>query len=76
VRAVSLGVAGKLYVHDSYYDMSGIPALETSVTATGTVGGVSIQPMLSRSWTWANGDYRDDDRVPGAWVVGIVIGSP
>jgi hypothetical protein len=72
----SFGVASKLYLHDSYYDRSGVPAIETSVSATKVLGGVSVQPTLARLWTWANGDYRDDVRVPGGWVLGVAFGSP
>jgi hypothetical protein len=76
VKPVALDLATKLYVHGHYYAMSGIPALETSLKGSVGGGGLSIQPTVSRLWTWPNGDYRGIAAVRRSWVIGIIVASP
>jgi hypothetical protein len=68
-------LATELYYQDHYYGMSGIPALETTLSAATHWGNLSVQPTLSRQWTWPNGDFRDDLAVHGGWVVGLQFAS-
>ncbi len=75
-RGGALGLASKLYVHDHYYGLTGIPAVETGVSVTGPWAGISIQPTLARLWTWSNGDFREDQAIRGGWVVSLVCSSP
>lgn len=74
-RGHSAAFATRLFIHDHYYDVSGIPALETTLSATTDWGRISVQPMLTRLWTWANGDFRADQAVRGGWVVGLQCSS-
>ena len=71
----SMALATRLYIHDHYYELTGIPALETSLSANATWAGISVQPTLSRLWTWPNGDFRGDQAVRGGWVVSLLCSS-
>jgi len=74
-RGGSVALATRLYVHDHYYELTGMPALETSLSASAAWGSIAVQPTLSWIWTWANGDFRDDQAVRGGWVVAIQCSS-
>jgi hypothetical protein len=72
-RDTTLGLSTKLYAHEHYYDMSGIPALETSASLARSFGGLMLQPAISRLWCWQNGDFRDPLEVPPGWVVSLTV---
>ena len=74
-RGGSVGLASRLYIHYHYYGLTGIPALETGLSATTSWGSISFQPTLSRLWTWGNGDFRGDQAVRGGWVAGLLCSS-
>jgi len=73
--AVALGLGSKLYVQDHYYGLSGIPAVETSVSATVPWRGLSLQSTLSRLSAWPNGDFRDDEALKGSWVLSLACST-
>ena len=74
-HGTTLGLAAKLYVHDHYYGLSGIPALETNVALAQPVGGITVRPMLQRFWTWENRDFRGAEALAPTWVLSVAIGS-
>lgn len=75
-RGAGLALGAKLYVHEHYYGMTGIPALEISAGITVARARLSLQPLLSRYWTWPNGHFRGDQAVNAGWVFGLTASSP
>lgn len=75
-RGATVGLAAKLYAHEHYYGMTGIPALETSVSVMASWAGILFQPSLARLSTWENGHFRDDQTVSAGWVLSFTCSSP
>jgi len=74
-RAGELGLAAKLDLHDHYYGLSGVPALETSAGFAVPLAGVRVEPALSRFWTWSNRDFRGAQALAPSWVFRVTVGS-
>ncbi len=71
----SVALATHLYFQEHYYELTGIPALETSLCASTAWAGISVQPTLSRFWTWPNGDFRNDQAIRGGWALSLLCSS-
>jgi hypothetical protein len=71
--AGSLGLSAKLFAHEHYYEMSGIPAVETGIAISKVWGRFTFQPAIARQWAWENGDFRDDLAVDPGWVVSLSV---
>lgn len=74
-RGAGVGFGVKLYAHDHYYGISGIPALETGISLSSPVGVVMLRPALLRMWTWENGGFRDEEALPASWVLSVTLSS-
>lgn len=66
-------LSGRLYAHDGYYDLTGLPCFEAGVGFSRGWGRLSIQSGLARQWTWENGDFRGDNAVPAGWVATVAL---
>lgn len=69
----TLGLSAKLYAHEHYYGMTGIPAFETGISFSSAVGMLAIQPALARVWAWENGHFRDDLAIDAGWVASLNV---
>ncbi|MEK7347609.1 MAG: hypothetical protein AABZ94_01925 [Candidatus Eisenbacteria bacterium] len=69
----SLGLTSKLYVHEHYYQMTGISGLETGVGVTAAWGRFALQPSLTRLWSWENRDFRDAEATKPGWVLSLTV---
>jgi hypothetical protein len=72
----ALALGARVFLHEHYYGMTGVPSLETHVGITVPWVGLSLQPSLSRFWTWENGDFRGDQAVGDGWVASLTCTSP
>lgn len=70
-------VAGAtLYFQDRYYELTGIPAIETRVGVRRVWGGVAWEPSLARLWTWENGDFEGSEAVEPGWLFRLSLSPP
>jgi hypothetical protein len=76
LHKVTGSLGAKLYMQEHYYDLSGFPALETSLGVSAPWAGLVLQPSLSRIWTWENGDFRGDQAIASRWIVSLSFSSP
>ncbi len=66
-------LGAKLHGQSGYYDMTGIPAAETTLGIAIESGGLAFTPLLTKLWTWDNGDWRGDARPQPDWMLGISV---
>jgi hypothetical protein len=76
LHSIGLRLSTRLYAHDSYYDVTGIPAFEAGLVASTAIGKVAVQPTVLRLWAWPNGDFRGNEMGRGPWVVALALSYP
>ena len=73
LSSAPIALAAKLFVHEHYYGMSGVPSLETALSLTASWGPFEFEPAIARQWAWENGDFRDDLAVRPGWLVSVAV---
>jgi hypothetical protein len=68
---ITLGT--NLFYQDHYYGLSGFPSSEWNAHFEKTLKGTTITPSVSRFVTWKNGDFRDANAVPSAWLFSFAV---
>lgn len=72
-RGASILFGAAVYVQDQYYELTGIPAVETRLGARRVWGGVAWEPSLARLWTWENGDFEGPEAVEPGWLLRLSL---
>jgi len=62
-----------LYFQDRYYELTGVPAVETRVGVRRVWGGVTWEPSVARLWAWENGDFEGPEAVEAGWLFSLSL---
>ena len=68
-----LAVGANLYYHQSYYQLTGFPAIEIQGGNSFGVGPATLALSVSYFLTWDNGDFTGGNAVDDAWVYSLNI---
>ena len=66
---ITLGA--NLFYQNQYYEMTGFPSAEIKASASMSIGVLGFTPSLSRFFSWENGDFSGDAKVPESWLFGV-----
>lgn len=69
----TFALSTRLYAHEHYYGMTGVPAWETALSLSTPAGPLILQPSLARTWAGPNGDFRGEFAIPPGWVLGMTV---
>jgi hypothetical protein len=73
-RMGTFTLGANLFYQDHYYGLTGFPSSEWNAKLEKTVRGTTITPSVSRFLTWKNGDFRDVNAIPSAWLFSLTLG--
>lgn len=54
----NFSVGTNLFIHDNYFELSGIPSAEFNASYEYTIGSVTITPAVSYFLAWDNNEYK------------------
>ncbi|HKQ18110.1 MAG TPA: hypothetical protein VJW75_00055 [Candidatus Eisenbacteria bacterium] len=72
----TIALGATVYFQDRYYELTGIPAVETRVGVRRVWAGVAWEPSLARLWTWENGDFEGPEAVEPGWIFSLSLSPP